>query len=53
MKFLKDFFERTEPYVQEGAKYHWFSLCMMGFLLFCLCLSTLQKPALTFMIIST
>ncbi len=53
MKFLKDFFERTEPYVQEGAKYHWLQSLHDGFFTFCLCLSTLQKPALTFMIIST
>ncbi|MBC8005174.1 MAG: RnfABCDGE type electron transport complex subunit D, partial [Verrucomicrobia bacterium] len=23
MKFIKNFFENTKPYVQKGAKYHW------------------------------
>ena len=34
MKFLKDFFERTEPYVQKGAKYHWLQSLHDGFFTF-------------------
>lgn len=34
MKFLKDFFEKTEPYVQKGAKYHWLQSVHDGFFTF-------------------
>ena len=34
MKFLKNFFEKTEPYVQKGAKYHWLQSVHDGFFTF-------------------
>lgn len=34
MKFLKNFFEKTEPYVQKGAKYHWLNSVHDGFFTF-------------------
>jgi Na+-transporting NADH:ubiquinone oxidoreductase subunit B len=34
MKFLKDFFEKTEPYVQQGGKYHWLKSVHDGFFTF-------------------
>jgi Na+-transporting NADH:ubiquinone oxidoreductase subunit B len=34
MKFIKDFFERTEPLVQKGAKYHWLQSVHDGFFTF-------------------
>ncbi len=34
MKFLKNFFEKTEPYVQKGAKYHWLHSVHDGFFTF-------------------
>ena len=34
MKFIKDFFEKTEPYVQKGAKYHWLNSVHDGFFTF-------------------
>jgi Na+-transporting NADH:ubiquinone oxidoreductase subunit B len=34
MKFLKDFFEKTEPLVQKGAKYHWLQSVHDGFFTF-------------------
>lgn len=34
MKFLKNFFERTEPLVQKGAKYHWLQSVHDGFFTF-------------------
>ncbi len=34
MKFLKEFFEKTEPYVQKGAKYHWLQSVHDGFFTF-------------------
>ncbi|HKL32073.1 MAG TPA: RnfABCDGE type electron transport complex subunit D, partial [Tangfeifania sp.] len=34
MKFIKNFFEKTEPYVQKGAKYHWLQSVHDGFFTF-------------------
>ncbi|MFW5832417.1 MAG: NADH:ubiquinone reductase (Na(+)-transporting) subunit B [Prolixibacteraceae bacterium] len=34
MKFLREFFEKTEPYVQKGAKYHWLQSVHDGFFTF-------------------
>ncbi|MDX1285709.1 MAG: NADH:ubiquinone reductase (Na(+)-transporting) subunit B [Draconibacterium sp.] len=34
MKFIKNFFERTEPLVQKGAKYHWLHSVHEGFFTF-------------------
>ncbi len=34
MKFIRDFFERTEPLVQKGAKYHWLHSVHDGFFTF-------------------
>ena len=34
MKFIKNFFEKTEPYVQKGAKYHWLHSLHDGFYTF-------------------
>ena len=34
MKFIKNFFEKTEPYVQKGAKYHWLRSVHDGFYTF-------------------
>lgn len=34
MKFIKDFFEKTEPLVQKGAKYHWLHSVHDGFFTF-------------------
>ncbi len=34
MKFIKNFFERTEPLVQKGAKYHWLRSTHDGFFTF-------------------
>ncbi|HKI88312.1 MAG TPA: NADH:ubiquinone reductase (Na(+)-transporting) subunit B [Draconibacterium sp.] len=34
MKFIKNFFERTEPLVQKGAKYHWLQSVHDGFFTF-------------------
>ncbi len=34
MKFIKDFFERTEPLVQKGAKYSWLGSVHEGFFTF-------------------
>src|SRR5690554_6843154 len=34
MNFLKDFFEKTEPLVQKGAKYHWLHSMHDGFFTF-------------------
>ncbi len=34
MKFIKDFFEKTEPLVQKGAKYHWLQSVHDGFFTF-------------------
>ncbi|WP_303921139.1 NADH:ubiquinone reductase (Na(+)-transporting) subunit B [Draconibacterium sediminis] len=34
MKFIKNFFERTEPLVQKGAKYHWLNSVHDGFFTF-------------------
>ena len=34
MNFLRDFFEKTEPYVQKGAKYHWLQSVHDGFFTF-------------------
>ena len=34
MKFIKDFFERTEPLVQKGGKYHWLQSVHDGFFTF-------------------
>lgn len=34
MKFIKNFFERTEPLVQKGAKYHWLHSLHEGFFTF-------------------
>ena len=34
MKFIKDFFERTEPLVQKGGKYHWLYSVHEGFFTF-------------------
>ncbi len=34
MKFIKNFFERTEPLVQKGAKYHWLRSVHDGFFTF-------------------
>jgi Na+-transporting NADH:ubiquinone oxidoreductase subunit B len=34
MNFLKNFFEKTEPYVQKGAKYHWLHSVHDGFFTF-------------------
>lgn len=34
MKFIQNFFERTEPYVQKGAKYHWLHSVHDGFFTF-------------------
>ena len=34
MNFLKNFFEKTEPYVQKGAKYHWLNSVHDGFFTF-------------------
>lgn len=34
MKFIKNFFERTEPLVQKGAKYHWLHSVHDGFFTF-------------------
>lgn len=31
MKFIRDLFEKTEPYVQHGAKYHWLHSVHDGF----------------------
>lgn len=31
MQFLKNFFEKTEPYVEEGGKYHWLKSVHDGF----------------------
>ena len=41
MKFIKNFFERTEPLVQKGAKYHWLNSVHDGFFTF------LYKPETT------
>lgn len=34
MKFIKDFFVKTEPLVQKGAKYHWLNSVHDGFFTF-------------------
>ncbi len=34
MEFLKNFFEKTKPYVQKGAKYHWLHSVHDGFFTF-------------------
>lgn len=34
MEFLKKFFERTEPYVQRGARFHWLHSVHNGFFTF-------------------
>ena len=34
MKFIKNFFEKTEPLVQKGAKYHWLHSVHDGFFTF-------------------
>lgn len=34
MKFIKDFFTKTEPLVQKGAKYHWLNSVHDGFFTF-------------------
>jgi Na+-transporting NADH:ubiquinone oxidoreductase subunit B len=34
MKFIKNFFEKTEPLVQKGAKYHWLQSVHDGFFTF-------------------
>jgi len=34
MKFIKNFFEKTEPLVQKGAKYHWLHAVHDGFFTF-------------------
>src|SRR5680860_121645 len=34
MKFIKNFFEKTEPLVQKGAKYHWLGSVHEGFFTF-------------------
>jgi len=34
MKFIKNFFEKTEPLVQKGAKYHWLYSLHEGFFTF-------------------
>ncbi len=34
MEFLRKFFERTEPYVQKGARYHWLNSLHGGFFTF-------------------
>jgi Na+-transporting NADH:ubiquinone oxidoreductase subunit B len=34
MKFIKNFFEKTEPLVQKGAKYHWLNSVHDGFFTF-------------------
>ncbi|HKJ79614.1 MAG TPA: NADH:ubiquinone reductase (Na(+)-transporting) subunit B [Prolixibacteraceae bacterium] len=34
MKFIRDFFERTEPLVQKGEKYHWLHSVHDGFFTF-------------------
>ncbi len=34
MKSIKNFFEKTEPYVQKGAKYHWLQSVHDGFFTF-------------------
>jgi Na+-transporting NADH:ubiquinone oxidoreductase subunit B len=34
MKFIKDFFEKTKPFVQKGAKYHWLQSVHDGFFTF-------------------
>jgi len=34
MKFIKNFFERTEPLVQKGGKYHWLYSLHEGFFTF-------------------
>ncbi|MFV0590274.1 MAG: NADH:ubiquinone reductase (Na(+)-transporting) subunit B [Draconibacterium sp.] len=34
MKFIKNFFERTEPLVQKGGKYHWLQAVHDGFFTF-------------------
>lgn len=34
MKFIKNFFERTEPLVRKGAKYHWLHSVHDGFFTF-------------------
>ncbi|PIF06715.1 MAG: NADH:ubiquinone reductase (Na(+)-transporting) subunit B [Draconibacterium sp.] len=34
MKFIRNFFERTEPLVQKGAKYHWLHSVHDGFFTF-------------------
>jgi Na+-transporting NADH:ubiquinone oxidoreductase subunit B len=34
MEFLKKFFEKTEPYVQKGARFHWLNSVHGGFFTF-------------------
>ena len=34
MEFLKKFFEKTEPYVQKGARFHWLNSVHDGFFTF-------------------
>ena len=34
MKFIRNFFEKTEPYVQKGARYHWLQSLHDGFFTF-------------------
>jgi Na+-transporting NADH:ubiquinone oxidoreductase subunit B len=34
MQFLRDFFEKTEPYVQKGEKFHWMQSLHGGFFTF-------------------
>jgi len=34
MQFLRDFFEKTEPYVQKGDKFHWLQSLHGGFFTF-------------------
>ncbi len=43
MKFIKDFFERTEPLVQKGAKYHWLRSVHDGFFTFLYVSKTTSK----------
>ena len=43
MKFIKDFFERTEPLVQKGAKYHWLRSVHDGFFTFLYVQKTTSK----------
>lgn len=43
MKFLKDFFEKTEPHVQKGARFHWLNSVHDGFFTFLFVPKTTSK----------